>query len=1166
MTVVVALCLVVAAVVFFIVRPSLHYGHAADKFSAGEYAAALELYDGLGGYKDASTRALLCDAMIDLQEGRPEEALAKLEQLTGEGQSDMAKQLADAMIPVVQNWRERGLTPQALLLLLNKADVIDPDGKLDIAALRLEGHTALLDGTQLSTFALDANSDGEADLIALNNDHSVSVYRMTPEGNVRIAVDNTTLVACEMAFGARYEEQELDHAIACYAAAYRLLPDSETRAALSGAYRMRAADHENAGQMDAAIADARLAMETSGAAEDFTFFYDMNLRACRNGNDTTTAITLWDAFAADCVGELTRFNAAAQWQSDAAQLHMAYAAELAIEKDAGCIAELRTAKAMGADVTAAVAEAASHFAPGLTLANLRLLESELYGTDAGKAQQVRETMSCEVRTAISEWKMRGIVPQDVPALIVFADQQGIDLTGIDRDAAYEEAAVAAAGTITQHSFVDWDGNGYKELLTLDAGGKLILYGVDGTWQMRSAIETKIEHGSFNIADGSAPLILLLSGNGDELLAVTGNSMALRTLFRESGISRYAADGAVITFSRWLEGSIDRYNDYTYEAVGTVNRPVRTGIDWQQNDYPQPETASAAVQRYFEARAHDIPEEAAMLTQAATHPGSFDLTALAALAVPDQPGNVHTAAFQTEEDAVLFEVTYTSGAQTIRTWVATEYAGSWKVTGAADTYAPGQDTATIDYAIGLMSLNEEISDTLAAKGSRRTYRLLIPAAGRLRLNWQSGAAAVPRTSHSVTLYQGALTGDTVFTYNLQPSQNRQQSRDMFVSAGLYYLTVEARVADAAPYHLTIGFDAEANVELEDNDTAARATWVAHNEAYAGNLSSSGDVDFFYFTLEEASAVNVTLGTPGNGSKTSTHVYGVFNAADGSRLSAVSMPGNVPLTETGNLYLSSGTYLVQVAKGASYSNNEYTLTVRVHQNGTMESEANNTPETANAVPVNVDIHASIGQEGDIDCYTFTLDGDAVVQPRFTFRPTASTSRTYVLTLMDNSRCELLNVNIGGKESSKVIAPIALTAGTYTVRIENPRFVRQDYTLRLVSVAAESAETEPNDSAALATDLLPGSARTGVLSSEADTDFYRLTFAEQATVTFRFSFPQSTNRNTAFVLTVEQNGETQWTANIKGDSGGIEQQIQFPAGEYYLRIRPATWLSAVYTLEIE
>lgn len=1164
--VVIALCLIAAAVVFFVVRPSVNYNNATGKFVAGEYEAARNGFDALGDYKDSSARVLLCDAMIDLQEGRPEDAVVKLDQLTGDGQGDIAKQLADALLPVVEGWDEKGLTPQALLLLLSKANIIDPNGTLDVAALKVEGHTALLDGTQLSTYSEDSNGDGEPDLIVLNSDYSVTVYRMTADGNIRIAVDNTTAAACEMTFGNYYKETNLDSSVACYSEAYRLLPNDETRVALTDAYRMRSAAYENAGNMDAAIADARNAMDTSGLAEDFTFFYNVNLRYCKNGNDAATAIALWDDFAANCVTELTRYSAKDRWQSDAAQLHIAYAAELAAQKDAGCIAELRTAAEMGADVTGAVAEAESHFEPGIVLAYLRLMEIDLFSNDAGKVQQIRNDMSGEVRTAISEWKTRGITPADVPALIFFADQHDIDLSGIDRDTIYEESAIASAGNITQSSFVDWDANGYKELLTLDADGKLVLYGVNETWKSISTIDTKITNGSYVIADESAPLVLILSETKDELLAVTGTSAKLSVLFRESGISRYMVDGTTVTFSRWLEGSIDRYNDFTYEAVGTTNRPVRTGIDWQQNDYPQPANAAAAVQRYFEARAYDIPEEADLLTEEATIPGLFDTAKLAALAVPDVPGTVNAVAYQTEDGMELFEVTYSSGTQTIRTWVAAEYINGWKVIGAADTYGAGQSIADVDYSIELISMNEEVSNTISSKGSRSTYRLLVPTAGRLGLVWQSGAKAASRTSHTVTMYHGALTGDTVFSYDLQPSLNKQQSKDMFVSAGVYYITVEAKVADAAEYHLTIMFDSETNVELESNDTAAKATPIALNTAYSGTLSGSKDVDFYSFTLEDTSAVNVTFGTPGNGSKSTTHVYAVFNAADGGKLSTVSMPGNVQLTETGNLYLSSGTYLVQVAKGSTYTNDEYMLTVNVSQNGTMESETNNTLETADAVPVNEDIHASIGQEGDIDCFTFTLDGDAVVQPRFTFKPTDSSSKTYVLTLMDSSRRELLKVNIGGKESTKVIAPVALTAGTYTVRIENPRFIRQDYTLHLVSMAVDAAEKEPNDSAALATDLLIGSARTGVLTSDADVDYYKLTFAEQTTVTLKFSFAQSTSKNTAFVMTVEQNGKTQWTANIKGDSGGMEQQLQFPAGEYYIKVKPSTWLSVVYTIAVD
>lgn len=1165
-SVVVAIVLIIASMIFFIVRPSVNYSNATNRFIAGEYQIARDGYSALKSYKDSDARVLLCDAMIDLHEGRPEDAAAKLDQLISEDQGETARQLADTLLPMMAEWKTKGLTPQTLLLLLNKVDIIDSDGTLDVAKLTEEGHTALLDGKQLSTYTNDVNGDENLELIALNPDYSVTVYRMTADSNVRMSVDNDTASVCEMVFGNMYKDTDVNISVACFSEAYRLLPNDETRSALTVAYQLRSADYENAGNMEAAIADARSAMETAGTPDAFAFFYDVNLRNCKNGHDTTTYITMWNEFAANAATELTRFSAQSLWQADAARLHIARAAELAAQKDAGCISEIRTAAEMGADVVSAITEAESHFEPGLSLAHLRLMEIELLSTDAAKEQEIRSSMASEVLTAISEWKSRGIAPVEVPALIHFADDQGIDLSGINRDDIYEEAAVESAGNIVQYSFVDWDADGYKELLTLDASGNLSLYGTNETWKVVSSIDTKLPGSSYSVADESAPLILILSSGKDELLTVTGTGRKLKSLFRETGISHYQVNGSAITFSRLLEGSIARYNDYTYEAVGTTNRPERTGINWHQNDYPQPANAVAAVQRYFEARAYDISEEAALLTEESSDVGFFSTDHMNKLPVPDVPGTVNAIAYQTQDGRELFEVTYPSGTQIVRTWISAEYINGWKLTGSADTYGPGLDTDNIDYSIPLISLNAETTNTISTRGGRKTYRLLVPSHGRIGLVWQSGTKAASRTSHTVTMFRGSLTGDSVFSYLLQPSLNKQQSKDMFVSAGVYYVTVEANIADADPYQMTITYDAETHVELENNDTSARATAVELNTGYAGMLSSAKDVDYYSFTLDATSAVNVTFGLPGNGSKSTTHTLNVINVADGSVLSTVGVPGNAQLSETGNLYLSSGTYLVRVAKGTAYTNDEYNLTVNVDQNGNMESEPNNTPETASPIPVNEDIRASIGREGDVDYFAFTLDGDAVIQPKFTFTPTDSSSKTYVLTIMDASRREMLKVNIGGKESTKVMAPVALTAGTYTVKIENPRFVRQDYTLCLVSMAVDHSEKEPNDSAALATDLIVGQPRIGVLSTEADIDYYKVTFAEQTMVTLKFTFAQIAKANTAFALSIEQNGKTQWTANITGDSGGIEQQLRFPAGEYYFKVKPSAWLSTVYTISLD
>jgi len=1160
------LLLIIALIVFFMILPGIKYKNSVRSLTSGNFSEARNGFTSLKNYKDSSSLLLLSDAMLDMQKNQIDKAENDLRQLLSNSSGNLSAQITETLRSVIEHRKDNSLNPKILLLLVNHADIIDPDKTLDVSALKVEGHIALLGKTVKSTYLKDIDANGEDDLIVLNPDHTVSAYRMTADSNVPIKADSSAVASCAMTFAGLFAETDPDASVACYAEAYRLLPNDETRLALSNAYRSRSIAYENAGDMVNAIADARSALEISNSTEDFSYYYEVSLRNCKNENDTAAAIRMWNDFAETDKSEIIRYSANSLWQKDAAQLHIAYAAELAAAGRVECLDELRAAASLGADVKDALSHASTYFQPGITLAHLRLYAIELRHDNAEEANEIRLLMAGEVCSAVSEWKNYGIPASDVIELIAFADAQNINLTAVDRESIYEDAAVSASGSFKQNSFIDLNHDGYKELLALTSDGKLVLYGLADGWQTLSTVDTRLPDSSCTVISGTDPLILVLSQMSDEFAVYALQPTEITVLFRESGISRYSANGDTVTFSRSLAGSVERYSDYTYKAASVESLPVRTGVDWHKNDYPMPESAEAAVQRYFEALAYGIQEEASLLTKNSSSAEWFYAEKAAELPLPLVPVSLNTAAYLTEDSRVLFEVAYTAASGTVRTWVAAEYQDGWKFAGAADTYAKNADPAAIDSSIKLLSLNCSVGNTLSGKGSRHTYRILIPEAGRMKLEWQSGSKAVAHTSHIVSMHRDTLTGGTVFAYSLQPSPNKQQSKDQFVSAGVYYLTVEAQTVDSAPYNLEIVYTAEANIELESNDTVSDATPISLNTSYSGSLSDAKDVDFYVFTLEENSAVNVTVKTPGSAGKSTVYNYAVYNASNGIKLSTVSVPGNVLLAETGNLYLSSGTYLVQAAKGTAFTNDEYILTVNVSRNGFMESEDNNTPETADAVPVNEDVHASIGQEGDIDCYTFTLDGDAVVQPRFTFKPTDSSSKTYVLTMMDSSRRELLKVYIGGKESTKVIAPVALTAGTYTVKIENPRFVRQDYTLHLVSMAVDAAEKEPNDSLGLATNLLTGSARTGVLTTETDVDYYKLTFAEQTTVTLKFSFAQSTSKNTAFVLTVEQNGKTQWTANIKGDSGGMDQQLQFPAGEYYIKVKPSTWLSAVYTIAVD
>ena len=91
---------------------------------------------------------------------------------------------------------------------------------------------------------------------------------------------------------------------------------------------------------------------------------------------------MWEKFAENNVAEITRFEARSCWNDDAAQLHLALAAQYAAQRNEKCVDEIRIAYEMGVDVKDALKEAESHFDPGIPLVRIRLAEIELLGDDA----------------------------------------------------------------------------------------------------------------------------------------------------------------------------------------------------------------------------------------------------------------------------------------------------------------------------------------------------------------------------------------------------------------------------------------------------------------------------------------------------------------------------------------------------------------------------------------------------------------------------------------------------------------------------------------------------------------------------------------------------------------------------------------------------------------
>lgn len=1151
-------------------RPAGGYQQAVDLYRAGDYAGAREAFSALGGQRDAAAWAELSGAMAALENGSPEEAEERLERLTAGGLDGASTELRGELKSLMTDWQKRGLPPQCMLTLLDRAALIDPESTLDTATLNIDAHVALLEGPVLLTYTDDVNGDGAAELIALGADDSVSVYQMTATGNRPMPVDKSTAAGCLVRFGQMIDGDDVDGAIRCYAAALEQAPnDGAARAGLAAAYRSRYAANRHGGNMPAAIGDARLAMETSGLPEDFDTLYDVALDDCTTDCPPETALTKWEAFREENADAIARFGAEERWKADAAQMHLNYAAQLAGEQDARCADELRAAWSLGADITEPLARMEASAGPGLPLARLRLVELDAAAGDAAQERQIREAMTGEVRTAIGAWQAYGIDPTDVPALIRFADEQGMDLTDLDWRAAYRDAALTMIGDARQVEAVDWNRDGYEEFVALGEDGTLSLYEATEAGGVVASANTRLPSASFAVAGEETPLVLVVSAGRDELLVLAWEDGALTALFREQNVSRVTVQGTTVTFFRALEGSIRRDALYTYEVTDAANRPVRTGIDWQQSDYPQPGDGAAAVLRYFEAKAYGIAEEMACLT--AQPDGVFSPELLAALEAPKDPRSIAVSAYLVEDERVCLEVSYEADGGRVRAWIECVDEDGWKLVGAMEALVRGQALADVDDALPLLCLNAEEGHAAVPKGEKVIYRVLLPEPGKIYFIWQAGEKDRAQKPYRVWLYRDSLASEPVIFYDFEHKLAAVQTHPLFMPAGVYYVVVESLLKEAPDYHMTMKLQPNANVELERNDTIETATPVALNTTYAGSLLKKEDVDFFTFRVEEPSQVNVTLHTAGTESKARTvYVMAVSTAVD-APLATVEVPGNAQLTQTGSLYLGPGTYLVKISKGSSHTPTEYGLTVSATPSGLAEAEYNNTLATANEIPVNADVQGSFGQEKDIDYFTFTLDGDAVIQPRLTFAPTDSTSTTYVMTIFGTNNQVLQKINFGGKETSKVVIPLALPAGQYAIRLENPRFVRQEYTLRVVSKPVNAAEREPNDTLAHATALPLGETVTGVLTSKDDIDYYKVTIDEdntEVTIHFAFKAREGTNERDAFAIILMRDGTTSkmTLGTVKANTGYLDVTMTCKKGEYYLQVKPVNWISEEYTMTVQ
>lgn len=224
----------------------------------------------------------------------------------------------------------------------------------------------------------------------------------------------------------------------------------------------------------------------------------------------------------------------------------------------------------------------------------------------------------------------------------------------------------------------------------------------------------------------------------------------------------------------------------------------------------------------------------------------------------------------------------------------------------------------------------------------------------------------------------------------------------------------------------------------------------NFSFTGWLKTRNSKDTHTFMLSHPCVANISF-TPSEGDKASY----VLTIGGDSVLTQKVIDSSNFYADTGNLYLRAGTYTVNIERGYSWSGKPYRITVSTSRIANTEEEGNNTPQTANVIPLNENVRASTGTRNDGDYFTFTLDRPMMICPHLEFNEVSNGKEIYSLKLYELA---ILGTDKdpftfrGDCKPSKKISPFILDAGKYIIvisRIEDTEKLElglHEYTLRV------------------------------------------------------------------------------------------------------------------------
>lgn len=267
--------------------------------------------------------------------------------------------------------------------------------------------------------------------------------------------------------------------------------------------------------------------------------------------------------------------------------------------------------------------------------------------------------------------------------------------------------------------------------------------------------------------------------------------------------------------------------------------------------------------------------------------------------------------------------------------------------------------------------------------------------------------------------------------------------MGLTPGYYFVAVYSHVYSGVSYALNVSFTKDSAIERERNDTPELATPIKVNTETIGSLTAKNDAsdrDYYSFTMENDGFIVLDfIHEALSESHDGWHITIMNENGDTAYTSVSNWTQNI--LQSPNIGLTAGNYCILIDSDNIYhSSIVYRLILLTVQDGTWESEPNNTPSAADVITPGTPVNGTLIETGvdfDKDYYSVQVDKAGTLQVSFNhIRSDEPDKEGWIISVIDKDG-NVLSEAVSNWDSEEMTFTANLEAGTYFILIETGLF---------------------------------------------------------------------------------------------------------------------------------